>query len=260
MIEAWFQRLPLAAVFVVAVLLVLASLSGGYRLGERRLKIAGDLDLGPIGSSVGAMLGLLAFMLAFTFGIASSRFDVRKQLLLDEVNAIGTAVLRADLLPEPHAAESKRILKAYVDNRVALARQLKDIDAAIAESEALQRQLWGHVIQVARADLDSDIGALFVDAVNTVIDLHTTRITVALEYHIPLRIWVGLLSVTILAMIAVGYQFGLSGRRNVLIAIVLALAFSAVVLIIVDLDRATQGALQVSQTPMLKLQESLNQP
>jgi hypothetical protein len=258
MIETWFQRLPLAAVFSLAVVVVLASLSIGYRLGLRRFKHVEKLDEGPIGSIVGAMLGLLAFILAFTFGIASSRFDVRKQLLLDEVNAIGTAVLRADLLPEPHAAESRRLLKAYVDIRVAQGLQLKDIATAIADSEALQRELWSHAIQLAKADLNSDIGALFVESVNNVIDLHTTRITVALRYHIPLRIWMGLLSVTVLAMIAVGYQFGLSGRKNILIALVLTLAFSAVVLLIADLDRATQGALQVSQEPMLKLQEALN--
>src|SRR5688500_9096652 len=109
MIETWFQRLPLAAVFVLAVAIVLASLSTGYGVGLRRSKRGGNHDEGPIGSIVGAMLGLLAFILAFTFGIAASRFDVRKQLLLDEVNAIGTAVLRTDLLPEPHGAESRRL-------------------------------------------------------------------------------------------------------------------------------------------------------
>ena len=258
MIETSFQRLPLAAVFFLAVVIVLASLSIGYRLGLRRFKHVEKLDEGPIGSIVGAMLGLLAFILAFTFGITASRFDVRKQLLLDEVNAIGTAVLRADLLPEPHATESRRLLKAYVDIRVAQGLQLKDIATAIADSEALQRELWSHAIQLAKADLNSDIGALFVESLNSVIDLHTSRITVALQYHIPLRIWMGLLSVTVLAMITVGYQFGLTGRRNILIALVLALAFSAVVLLIADLDRATQGALQVSQEPMRKLQEALN--
>jgi hypothetical protein len=245
-------------VFFLVVVIVLASLSTGYLVGLRRLKRVGNHDEGPIGSIVGAMLGLLAFILAFTFGITASRFDARKQLLLDEVNAIGTAVLRADLLPEPHATESRGLLKAYVDIRVAQGLQLKDIATAIADSEALKRELWSHAIQLAKADLNSHIGALFVESLNSVIDLHTSRITVALQYHIPLRIWMGLLSVTVLAMIAVGYQFGLTGRKNIVIALVLALAFAAVVLLIADLDRATQGALQVSQEPMLKLQEALN--
>jgi hypothetical protein len=259
MIETWFQELPLAAVFALAVVIVLASLGIGYSIGFRRLQKVGTRDEGPIGSTVGAMLGLLAFMLAFTFGIAASRFDVRKQLLLNEVNAIGTAVLRADLVPEPHATESRRLLKAYVDLRVSLVRQQVDIASAMAGSEALQRELWSHATQAARADLHSPVVALFVDSLNTVFDLHTTRSTVALQYRIPLRIWTGLLTVAVLSMIAVGYQFGLSGRRNILIALVLTLAFSTVVLIIADLDRATQGALQVSQEPMLRLQESLNQ-
>ena len=258
MMETWFQRLPLAAVFVLAVAIVLASLSAGYGAGLRRSKRLGTHDAGPIGSIVGAMLGLLAFLLAFTFGIAASRFDVRKKLLLDEVNAIGTAVLRADLLPEPHATASRRLLKRYVDIRVAQGNQLKDMATAIAESEAVQRELWSHATELAKADRDSEIGALFVQALNSVIDLHTSRVTVALQYHIPLRIWTGLLSVAVLTMIAVGYQFGLARRNNILIPLVLALAFSAVVLLIADLDRAGEGALRVSQEPLQKLQEALN--
>jgi hypothetical protein len=260
MIETWFQQLPLAIVFALAVLVVLASLATGYGAGLRRSKGGVSQHEGPIGTIVGALLGLLAFILAFTFGSAASRFDVRKQLLLDEVNAIGTAVLRADLLPEPHATESRRLLKAYVDTRVAHARRLKDIATAIAEAEAVQRELWSHATQLARTDLDSPIGALFVGALNEVFDLHTSRVTVALQYRIPLRIWLGLLSVTVLAMIAVGYQFGLTRRMNVLIALVLALSFSSVVLLIADLDRATEGALQVGQQPMLQLQEELHKP
>ena len=257
MVEMWFQRLPLGAVFVLSVITVLVSLGIGYGVGLRQSRREEHQDAGPVGSIIGAMLGLLAFILAFTFGIAASRFDTRKALLLDEVNAIGTAVLRAGLLPEPHAAESTRLLKTYVDIRVGQGNHTKNIAAAIADSEVIHRDLWSHAIQLARTDQDSEIGALFVESLNSVFDLHTSRITVALQYHIPLRIWLGLLSVTVLAMIAVGYQFGLTGRTNILIAFVLALAFSAVVLLIADLDRATEGALRVSQEPMRKLQESL---
>ena len=119
-------------------------------------------------------------------------------------------------------------------------------------------ELWSHAIALAKGDLNSDIGALFVEALNQVIDLHTSRVTVALQYRIPLGIWMGLLIVTMISMLTVGYHFGLSGRTNTLIHLVLAITFSAVVLLIADLDRATQGALRVSQEPMLKLQEALS--
>jgi CDP-diglyceride synthetase len=258
MTEIWFERLPLAALFFLTVVIVLASITIGYRVGLRRRKRTENEGEGPVGSVVGAVLGLLAFIMAFTFGIAASRFDARKQLLLDEVNAIGTAVRRADLLPEPHRTESRRLLKQYVDIRADLARQTMNIPQAIAASEALHDELWSHAVALARADLNSDIGALFVEALNQVIDLHTSRVTVALQYRIPVHIWMGLLLVTVLSMVAVGYQFGLSGRTNTLMHLVLALTFSAVILLIADLDRATQGALQVSQEPMLKLQEALS--
>jgi hypothetical protein len=122
----------------------------------------------------------------------------------------------------------------------------------------LHDELWSHAIALAKADLNSDIGALFVESLNNVIDLHTSRVTVGLIYRIPLGIWKGLLLVTVLSMVAVGYQFGLTGRSNMLIHLVLAIAFSAVILLIADLDRATQGALQVSQQPMFKLHEELS--
>ena len=128
--------------------------------------------------------------------------------------------LRTDLLPEPHASASRRLLKRYVDIRVAQGNQLKDIATAIADSEAVQRELWSHATGLAKANRNSDIGALFVQALNNVIDLHTSRVTVALQYQIPLRIWTGLLSVTVLTMIAVGYQFGLARRNNILIPLV----------------------------------------
>jgi hypothetical protein len=146
---------------------------------------------------------------------------------------------------------------AYVDIRAGLANDSGNLPQAIADSEALHRALWAQATVLAKTNLDSDIGSLFVTSLNEVIDLHTSRVTVALQYRIPIRIWMGLFLVTVLSMTTVGYQFGLTGRRNPLIHGVLALAFSAVVLLIADLDRATAGGLQVSQEPMLKLQESL---
>ena len=256
MMETWFQRLPLAAVFFLAVAIVLASLAAGYGAGLRRSK----------------RLGLrTSVRLAQSFARCSvcwpsswhSRSGSRRPLRCAEeaavgrVNAIGTAFLRTDLFLSPRHRQ-QAALKRYVDIRVAQGHQLKDIATAIAESEAVQRELWSHATELAKADLNSPIGALFVQALNSVIDLHTSRVTVALQYQIPLRIWTGLLSVAVLTMIALAYQFGLARRNNILIPLVLALAFSAVVLLIADLDRAGEGALRVSQEPLQKLQEALN--
>ena len=76
------------------------SVECGYRLGKYRRSRHEQEKEAPLGTMVGATLGLLAFILAFTFGLAAARFDTRRQVLLDEANAIGTTYLRAGILPE----------------------------------------------------------------------------------------------------------------------------------------------------------------
>jgi hypothetical protein len=251
------QRLPLTLVFLGTVAVVLGSIALGYRAGRRRRSTAGD-SAGPVGALVGAVLGLLAFFLAFTFGTAAGRFDARKQLLLNEVNAIGTAMLRTELLPEPQRAEARQLLKRYVQIRAGVARGDAPLADAIAESEAIHKQLWARAVAASQMDGQSATTLLLMPALNEVFDLHTSRITVALQYRIPQGVWNGLLLITVLAMVAVGYQLGLSDARSLLVPAILAVTFSTVVLLIADLDRATAGGLTVSQQPMLALEKEFS--
>lgn len=250
------DRIPLWAVFFITIAVVMLSILAGLAAGRRQR--GESAPHAPIGSVVGAVLALLAFLLAFTFGIASSRFDTRKQLLLDDVNALSTAVRRADLLPEPQRSESRNLLRNYVDLRVEAVRNPRTLARGIAATEALQDQLWSRAIAMARTDLDSDIGALYIESLNNLINVHTARKTVALLYRIPPAIWLGLYLVTVLSMWTVGYQFGQSGRHNTAVPVVLALTFSTVVVLIVALDRPTQGVIRVNQEPMLELQRKLS--
>ena len=94
------DALPLWALFIFILVVVLLSVEGGYRLGKYRRSRREEEKEAPLGTMVGATLGLLAFILAFTFGLAAARFDSRRQVLLDEANAIGTTYLRAGMLPE----------------------------------------------------------------------------------------------------------------------------------------------------------------
>ena len=94
------DALPLWALFIVILLVVLLAVEFGYRLGKYRRSRHEEEKEAPLGTMVGATLGLLAFFLAFTFGLAAARFDTRRQVLLDEANAIGTTYLRASILPE----------------------------------------------------------------------------------------------------------------------------------------------------------------
>src|SRR5262245_9052869 len=119
--DAMLDVLPLWGLFAVTLLLVLLAAEGGFRLGVYRSSRSEDEKDATVGALAAATLGLLAFILAFTFGLAAQRFDTRKQLVLDEANSIGTTYLRAGMLPE-RREEIRSLLRQYVDVRLEAAR------------------------------------------------------------------------------------------------------------------------------------------
>lgn len=257
----WLDKIPLWGVFFLTVVIVLISIWLGTVLGNLRRRQPEHEAEAPLGTITGATLGLLAFMLAFTFGIAAERLNTRKQLLLDEVNTIQTAYMRAGLLLEPHRSETRKLILEYINIRADFAeqetvKQLKILSETISRAEAIQNRLWSHAVALAEKDRSSEIDALFISSINELIALHNSRITV-FRYHIPTTIWHVLYFITILTMLIVGYQAGMAGKSSLKIGIVLALTFSVVVFLIADLDRASEGSLQVSQGPMLELQKKL---
>ncbi len=257
-IEMMFNEMSLGLLYIITVVIVLLSVICGLRFASYIKRREKSKKEAPVGSIVAAILGLLAFILAFTFGMASSRYDTRKQLLLDEVNAIGTAFLRTDFLSEPQRRESRKLIKEYVDIRVEAVLQPETLPQALVDSEAIHDRLWSQITALSKQNSDSVVLGLYIQSLNDVIDLHSKRVTVAIQYHIPGVIWLTLYFVTILAMAAVGYQFGLAGTSSWLSILLLALSFSAVILLIADLDRVSAGLVKVSQKPMIEFQQKLS--
>ena len=250
--------LPLWGLFLAILALVLAAIEGGYRLGSHRHRQAGRENEAPVGAMVGATLGLLAFMLAFTFGMAASRFDTRKQLVLDEANAIGTTYLRTAMLPEKRD-EVRDLLRSYADARLE-AVQPGRVAEAVLKSENIQNQLWSAATAVGLQHPDSIVVGLFVASLNEVIDLHTKRVNAALRNRIPGAIWMSLLTMALLSLAAMGYHAGLVGTIRSIAILVVALTFSAVIALIADLDRPSEGALIVSQQALIDVRQSMNPP
>ena len=203
------------------------------------------------------MLGLEAFMLAFTFGAAASHFDARRQAVLDEANAIRTAYLRADLLPEPQRTEIRNLLREYVDVRLEGVRSGK-IEQAITRSEELHSRLWLQAVASREKTPNPAFAVQFIQSLNEIIALHTRRVIAVLEFRIPNVIWIVLYAITALAAASIGYHSGLTGRSRPLVALALILAFSAVILLIEDLDRPLYGILEVSQKALVDLQRTMN--
>ncbi len=248
---------PLWLLFVLTCLLTGVALEAGYRLGRWRLRLAkAEMD-SPVGTMVGSILALFAFMLAFTFGLGATRFESRRQAALDEANAIGTTYLRAQLLRDPQQrTESTRLLREYVAARLSAAEESK-LEESIARSEQIHGLLWAETRKAAASD-PTPITALYIDSLNEMIDLHANRLQAAIRSRIPSTIWAGLMALAVLGMASVGYQAGLSATRRSPTMVGLILAFAGVLLLIADLDRPREGLIVVSQQAIIDVQKSMN--
>jgi hypothetical protein len=250
--------LPLWLLFLATCALAWLCVEGGYRFGKWRHERAAEEKETPVGAMVASILGLLAFLLAFTFGLAATRFDARRQTVLEEANAIGTTYLRARLLPEPHRTEVARLLREYVDVRVRGIQERK-VAEALTRSEELQEAIWSEAVKASKnKEANPVMTSLFIQSLNEMIDVHAKRILVGMRSRIPLSIWVGLFALALLSMVGVGYQAGLSATRRSPAMAALVLAFAGVLFLIADLDRSHEGFLTVSQEAMLDLQRTMH--
>jgi len=249
--------LPIPLVFAAFAVVAMLFYEAGFRLGRWWQDRTPGEQEGPTGMLVGSILALLAFLLAVTMGMAADRFDARRAIVLDEANAIGTAYLRAGYLPQPASDQARELLREYVPLRIVVT-QAGDIQAAIAKSLKIQADLWTVTEEVARNN-GSDVVALFVESVNDVIDLHESRVTAA-GARVPETILLLLVGGALLSLGMVGYNAGLTGRRSLLSAVVLIVALGAVLTIVVDLDRPREGFIQVSQQPLIDLQQQIGPP
>lgn len=240
---------PLPMVFVVGLALVLALSEIGWQLGARAVGRASS-NLTTLES---AMLGLLALMIAFTFSMALSRFEARRDAVLNEANAIGTTALRARLLPEPHRSETLKLLREYVQIRLDIARSgtsLAQQIAVIDRSNAIQEALWQQTKAMAAKDKGLIPTGLFIESLNSMIDDQGKRLA-ALRSRVPNIVLLALFSIAAVAGAFAGYASGLDAKRTRLPVYLMGLVVSAVIFLILDLDRPSAGFITNNQQPMI---------
>ena len=253
-----FESFPLWATYIGIVLLILVAIRSGIYIARRRIRKLGKEDDAPVNTVVGATLGLLAFILAFTFGMTTSRFDARKHFLLDEVNAIHTTWLRTDLIPEPHRSKVKVLLQEYVDLRIGMVNKEIPVMEAVKKSEGIQREIWERTAALAGMEhKNGSVVTLFTNAVNQMFEIQTKRVSAGLIDRIPTLIWIALFVLIILAMFEVGFLIGRMERTNWLVILALSMAFAAVIMIIVDLD-TSKGSITVNHQAMFDLRQRMN--
>ena len=251
---------PIWAVYLGTVALVVVVAEIGFRIGlwlQRRDPDSVGTTMTAAG--VGGMLGLMAFLMAFSIGIVINQHNGRKAMVVTEANAVGTAYLRAGFLDEPDLNSTRDLLREYVEVRLAAAADTTLYESATTRSEEIHGELWSIVEEQVRQGNESDIMALFVESVNEVIDVHSLRLTAA-TLRLPRLLGVVLYAATILSFLLVGVANSSDKERDQIALTIFALAFVAVLMIIVDLDRPQQGLLTVSQQAMSDLLRQMTTP
>lgn len=245
---AVFSHIPEWVCLVLTLLFVQLSHEVGYKVGNtRRLRPGANPETSAAAMST-TTIGLLAFMLAFTFNGASADYDTRKDLVMEEANAVRTAYLRSTMLPEPEKAQTHELLREYVDIRVkAVQNKGATIAQVVKRSGEIHAVLWSNAVAMEKKAV-SEAGN-FADAVAGIIEVHARRANAVLTNRISPYIWSTLYLLTFLTMAMLGYRTGLTGVRSHFIEICLALAFSAVLILIIALDHRV-GIMQISQQPM----------
>lgn len=201
-----------------------------------------------------SVLGLLALLIGFTFSIALSRYEERRDLVVKEANALGTTWLRMQLLDRTDRTMMEAVLRRYVDTRVAfgLAGSADEEMATETKSEALQGELWAALMSVVGPFRDSPRASLLISTTNDSIDLAAER-SATRQAHIPVRILRTLWLFALLAAGMVGYERGRHRKSTTLMFILLSLG----AVLILDLDRPTTGMINVSQQPMIDLRDGI---
>lgn len=234
----------------------------GRRLGERERRIDPDGKHDGAMAAEAAVVGLLGLLVAFTFSGAGSRFDSRRNLIVDETNAIGTAWLRLDLLPADRQQPVRDLFRKYVDARLAAYQAVPDMDAvatAAAKAEALQREIWSASVTYARETNSTPAFTLLLPALNQMIDIATTR-TAATMMHPPLAVYAILGVLALVAAVFAGY--GMAGRRVVsyIHRFGYAVVITVAVYLIIDFEFPRLGFIRVDAHDQLlvDLRRSMN--
>lgn len=257
---SWLDGLPIWAVYIATVAVVLVAAEVGFRVGIWRKHRDPASEGATVTSAVvGGMLGLMAFLMAFSIGIVIGQQNDRRAMVVTEANAVGTAYLRSGFLDEPDLTTSRNLLQEYVEVRLAAASDPTQFELAVTRSEEIHGELWSIVENNVRQGKESDVMALFVESVNEIIDIHSFRLA-AVDLRLPEFLGIVLFAATVLSFLLVGVANSADGKRDFAAILLFALAFVAVLMIVVDLNRPQEGLLTVSQQAMMDLLRQMSVP
>ena len=238
-----FAPLLAASLFIGMLLL----LELGRRFGQRRLAADPEGARASVDAIDGAVFALLSLLIAFTTSGAASRFDARRQLIVQEANAIGTAYLRLDLLPPSAQPGLREKFRRYVETRLEVYRKLPDVSAARAEltkATKLQGEIWSQAVAATQVEGFQLARVVVLPALNEMIDITTTR-TVATQTHLPVVIFGMLVVLALASSLLGGDRMAGSTSRSWIHMVGFAAVTALAVFVILDLEYPRVGFIRL---------------
>ncbi|MCL4181243.1 MAG: DUF4239 domain-containing protein [Verrucomicrobia bacterium] len=236
------------AMFLGMVLL----LELGWRLGRQQRGQSEESSRAGLGAVEGAVFALMGLLVAFTFSGAASRFDQRRQLIVEESNAIGTAWLRLDLLSAEARTELRELFRQYLDRRLAAYAKMPDVAAAmgeLAKANALQGGIWSRAVAACQ-ESPGPLTAQVLPALNAMFDLASTR-TAVTQMHPPGIIYIMLGALALMSSMLAGYAMSGSRARSWIHTLGFALIIAISVYVILDLEFPRTGLIRVDAADQL---------
>lgn len=253
----------------IALLTILGMVAGtlgmlelGRRLGVRRL--ARDPEGAKAGSGAidGAVFGLLGLLIAFTFSGAAARFDTRRQMIVEEANAIGTAWLRLALLPAAAQPPLREKFREYLDARLAVFRHMPDLAAArveLARAGGLQNDIWLQAVAACRDSGSQPATMLLLPALNEMFDVATSR-TAGVIQHPPMIIYAVLGLLLLAGSLLAGFGLGVGKIRDWFHGLAFVLVMTLTVYVILDFEFPRVGMIRIHgfEKVLVDLRQSMN--
>jgi len=239
--------LPLAI-----LLLMLVSVELGWRVGwamqARRPGIKASADT----ALIGAIFGLLALLIAFTFSGASNRFDQRRHLIIEEVIAIHTAYVAIDFLAAPEQPRIRQLFKDLLDHRIAFYDDVMhptSVDKKTQEQAALKKALWQASLQAVMGEKDAFTRAmarqLLTDVAKMFDAIDVQRL--AMKFHPPRVVWFALFLMALVGSFMAGHKMGLTQERDWLVIIVFASLMAGTVFLTMNMEYPRIGSINLDE-------------
>jgi hypothetical protein len=254
-----FDGLPIWILFICVLVAVFIAMEVGYAVKKRFTRDKTENE-GMVSVVTGAVLGLLGFVLAFTFSLVYTRYETRKELVRQQANAVRRVWLRSELMNPADRSSTIVLLKKFLDVNLlaAQSRSAGEVNSAVEESESIQHNLWESGVAKAKTNSLSGLSPLYLQSVSDLIDLQSQRLAIGARDRVPSGIWISLGSLLILSMVNVGYFEAIKGGKHSRSNIIMAMAFSLLFVLVSALDDPFHGWFIASQQPLLNVKAQID--